>query len=167
MVDFASTDDQWSTEDETNYADMDNYDPTATGDEYEPTAEWGHPDPVDDENPTVEVNDEQGHDEDDSTVTGEESAGEEGGGQDDPTTAWLDDPNTEVDEYLIHWTLTPVIARLDVYRRSASLVGKTFAELCAETRALAESGVIPPRVRSFLVPAGASLATRPTGDPGQ
>ena len=86
MVDFASTDDQWSTEDETNYADLDNYDPTATGDEYEPTAEWGHPDPVDDENPTVEVNDEQGHDEDDSTVTGEESAGEEGGGQDDPTT---------------------------------------------------------------------------------
>ncbi|BAH36661.1 MULTISPECIES: hypothetical protein [Rhodococcus] len=89
------------------------------------------------------------------------------GGDVEKITAWLDDPNTEVDEYLIHWTLTPVIARLDVYRRSASLVGKTFAELCAETRALAESGVIPPRVRSFLVPAGASLATRPTGDPGQ
>lgn len=64
-------------------------------------------------------------------------------------TAWLDDPTTEVDEYLAHWRLTPVSARLDVYRRSAPLAGKTFAALCAETRALAESGAISPRVRSF------------------
>lgn len=64
-------------------------------------------------------------------------------------TAWLDDPTTEVDEYLTRWKLTPVSARLDVYRRAAPLAGRTFAELCAETRELAESGVISPRVQSF------------------
>ncbi|PVX59752.1 hypothetical protein [Rhodococcus globerulus] len=84
------------------------------------------------------------------------------GGDVEKITAWLDDPTTEVDEYLAHWTLTPVIARLGVYRQSAPLAGKTFAELCAETRALAESGGISPRARSFSDSFGKVFAT-PSG----
>lgn len=64
-------------------------------------------------------------------------------------TTWLDDPNTEVDEYLTTWGLRPQITRLDMFRRAATRTGTTFARLCAETRVLALSGGVPAQAQSF------------------
>lgn len=64
-------------------------------------------------------------------------------------TTWLDDPNTEVDEYLTTWDLTPQITRLDMFRRAATRTGTTFARLCTETRALALSGGVPAQAQRF------------------
>ena len=64
-------------------------------------------------------------------------------------TSWLDDPNTEVDEYLTAWGLTQQITRLDMFRRAATRTGMTFAALCAETRVLALSGGVPAQAQSF------------------
>lgn len=64
-------------------------------------------------------------------------------------TDWLDDPTTEVDEYLTTWNLSPQIARLDMFRRAAIRTGTTFELLCAETRALALAGGVPAQAQSF------------------
>lgn len=86
------------------------------------------------------------------------------GGDVEKITAWLDVPTTEVDDYLAHWTLTPMITRLDVYRRAAPLAGTTFTEMCADTRVLAESGGILPRSQSFSAAFGKVFAKY--GTPG-
>ncbi|MCJ0902432.1 hypothetical protein [Rhodococcus sp. ARC_M6] len=62
---------------------------------------------------------------------------------------WLDDPTTEVDEYLTTWGLTPQITRLDMFRRAAIRTGTTFELLCADTRALALTGGVPAQAQSF------------------
>lgn len=64
-------------------------------------------------------------------------------------TSWLDDPNTEVDEYLTTWGLTQQITRLDMFRRATTRTGTTFAALCAETRELALTGGIPAQGQSL------------------
>lgn len=73
-------------------------------------------------------------------------------------TEWLDDPNTEVDEYLTTWGLTSQITRLDMFRRAATRTGTTFERLCAETRALALSGGVPAQAQSFAAAQEKTLA---------
>lgn len=77
-------------------------------------------------------------------------------------TTWLDDPNTEVDEYLTTWGLTPQITRLDMFRRAATRTGTTFTALCAETRVLALTGGVPVQAQSFAAREKSSQKTTDT-----
>lgn len=61
---------------------------------------------------------------------------------------WLDEPTTEVDEYLTTGGLAAQITRLDIFRRAATRSGTTFAILCAETRVLVDEGTEPAPAQS-------------------